>query len=249
MPKLLRRPVCLALPAAVAACALPRAPADSDAGDGVGSGDSQISGGPEPAWHEVRLPGKKPTRYVSAMRDGRRVVHARAEGSASMWRQQLRVPARELAEVQWSWRVDRLNPQASVDDVEREDAVARLLFAFDGDRSRLPARTQAQFDLARALTGESPPFATLMYVWETARPQGSLIVNGRTDRVRKIVVDSGAQHLGRWREHRRDLVADFRLAFGEDPGPLIAIALMTDTDNTRARAEAWYGAVHLRRAV
>ena len=40
-------------------------------------------------------------------------------------------------------------------------------------------------------------------------------------------------------------MADFRRAFGEEPGRLVAVALMTDTDNTQARAEAWYGPVEL----
>jgi hypothetical protein len=57
------------------------------------------------------------------------------------------------------------------------------------------------------------------------------------------VVDSGPGQLRRWREHRRNLVADYRLAFGEEPGPLQSIALMTDSDNTRSQARTWYGPV------
>ena len=41
------------------------------------------------------------------------------------------------------------------------------------------------------------------------------------------------------------LVEDFQRAFGEAPGPLTSIALMTDTDNTASSAEAWYGPVTL----
>jgi hypothetical protein len=51
--------------------------------------------------------------------------------------------------------------------------------------------------------------------------------------------------LRQWRDHRRDLAADFRLAFGEEPGPLQSIAVMTDTDNTGSSAQAWYGAITL----
>ena len=40
--------------------------------------------------------------------------------------------------------------------------------------------------------------------------------------------------------------ADFRLAFGEEPGPLTSIAVMTDSDNSRASARAWYGPVELK---
>jgi hypothetical protein len=120
-----------------------------------------------------------------------------------------------------------------------------VLFAFGGDMTTLPARTRLMFDLAEALSGERPPFATLMYVWDATAPVGTVIVNPRTDRIRKIVVDSGPGELRRWREHRRDLSADFRLAFGEDPGPLTSIALMTDSDNTRSSAASWYGPVAL----
>jgi hypothetical protein len=35
--------------------------------------------------------------------------------------------------------------------------------------------------------------------------------------------------------------ADFRRAFGEEPGALLAVGVLTDTDNTDGHAEAWYG--------
>lgn len=194
-------------------------------------------------WHAVPLPGKRPTRYAATRKEGRAVVHARAEQSASMWRRKVHKDPQHLGEVRWVWRADGLIDEANVSDADREDAVARVVFAFDGDRSRLSARNRALFDLAQAVSGEAPPYATLMYVWETSAPVGSVIVNPRTDRVRKIVVDSGVQHLKTWREHRRNLAEDFRRAFGEDPGPLVGIAVMTDADNTRSRAEAWYGPI------
>ncbi len=196
-------------------------------------------------WHAVPLPGKRPTRYAQVRKDGRACIHARAESSASMWRRKVNVSADQLGQARWAWRVDRLNAQASVADVDRGDAVARVIFAFDGDRSRLSARNRAMFDLARALTGEEPPYATLMYVWETRKPVDTLVVNPRSDRIRKWVVDSGPDHLGTWRAHQRDLAADFERAFGEKPGTLVAIGKMTDADNTQALAEAWYGPIEL----
>ena len=53
------------------------------------------------------------------------------------------------------------------------------------------------------------------------------------------------EQLGRWRDYRRDVRADFVKAFGEEPGPLVAVALMTDTDNTGTRLQAWYGPLTL----
>jgi hypothetical protein len=119
------------------------------------------------------------------------------------------------------------------------------LLAFDGDTKRLSPRTRVMFDLMHTLTGEAPPFATLMYVWDGSTPVDTLVVNRRSDRVRKIVLESGPAHLGQWRNYTRDIAVDFRRAFGEEPGTLIGIAVMTDTDNTQTSAEAWYGEIKL----
>lgn len=209
----------------VACAPVPQAPAESD------------------GWHPVLLPGKTPTRYTWSEKDGRRAVWAQSERSASMWRRRMDLAPDRLGEVSFSWWVPQALAEASVADIDREDAAVRVIFAFGGDHSRLPLRQRAMFDLAEALTGERPPYATLMYVYDTGSPAGSVVVNPRTDRVRKIVLDGDAAATGRWRDHRRDLAADYRRAFGEDPGPLIAVGVMTDTDNTAGRAEAWYGPI------
>ena len=216
------------------------------AGDPVARRAAQADGlAGSDGWHPVLLPGKAPTRYSVTQKDGRWAVSARAESSASMWRRRVSVAPEQLGEARFSWWVESLPAGAHVADADQEDAAARVIFAFEGDLDKLTPRNRAMFDLARALTGEHPPYATLMYVWDTREPVGSVVVNPRTDRVRKIVLDSGPAELGRWREHRRHLADDFRRAFGEEPGRLVGIAVMTDGDNTRTRSQAWYGAIEL----
>lgn len=204
---------------------------------------------PPPAadgWQALKLPGKKATRYSWTEKDGRPALEAASERSASIWRKRLDPALESVGEVSFSWWAQGLIPHASVADIEREDAVARVIFGFDGDIDKLPMRTRMKFELAQALTGESPPYATLMYVWDSQLPVGTVVINPRSDRIRKIVVDSGPAELRRWRDHRRDLAADFRLAFGEAPGPLMSMAVMTDSDNSRASARTWYGVVELK---
>lgn len=196
---------------------------------------------PTGGWHELPLPGKTRSRYRAVRKDGRDAIEAVAHDAASLWRRRVRIPAAQLGAVQFSWWVESLLPAASVADAEREDSVARVLFGFDGDLRRLSARTRAQFELASLLSGEAPPFATLMYVWDGSAPVETLITNPRSERIRKIVLDSGPAQLGRWRDHRRDLRADFERAFGEAPGDLVSVALMTDSDNTDGRVRTWYG--------
>jgi hypothetical protein len=84
-----------------------------------------------------------------------------------------------------------------------------------------------------------------MYVWCNTRAPGTVIVNPRTDRIRKLVVESGAQHLNQWLDYERDIRADFEKAFGEAPGALVGIGIMTDSDNTQAQTRAWYGPLQL----
>jgi hypothetical protein len=196
-------------------------------------------------WQPLALPGKKSTLYNWTRKDGRPALEAASERSASIWRKRMEPAQNQVGEVSFSWWAQRLIPDASVADIDREDAVARVIFGFDGDVDKLPLRTRMKFELAQALTGEAPPYATLMYVWDSKLPVGTVVVNPRSDRIRKIVVDSGPGQLHRWRDHRRDLAADFRLAFGEEPGPLTSMAVMTDSDNNRASARTWYGAVEL----
>ena len=89
------------------------------------------------------------------------------------------------------------------------------------------------------------PYATLMYVWSNTRPVGTVLKSARTDRIRKLVVESGRNNLNAWLDYERDIAADFEQAFGERPGALVGIGVMTDSDNTRTTAQAWYGAVTL----
>ena len=124
------------------------------------------------------------------------------------------------------------------------DAVQSAL-SFDGDRSKWTGRNHRMSEMSRLLTGEELPYATLMYVWANHDAPETVIVNARTDRIRKVVVESGAQQVGHWRDYQRNIRADFFRAFGEEPGPLRAVAIMTDTDNTQTSLRAWYGRMTL----
>jgi Protein of unknown function (DUF3047) len=201
--------------------------------------------GPWSAWQDYALPGKRSTVYRPQREGTRYVVHAQAESSASMFRRQLRVDASQLSRVQFSWRVPGLIAQADLAEAEVSDSPVRVVLAFDGDHGRLSARARLLFELAQALTGEPPPYATLMYAWDNRAAPGTVIIGPRTDRVRKIVVESGPSRLGQWLQYDRDPLADYRQAFGEEPGALIGVALMTDADNTASRAAGQYGEVQL----
>ena len=201
---------------------------------------------PGPGWHPHSLPGKASTAYRWTVKDGLGAWHALAQRSASLMRRHLPADQATPARVAFSWWVDELIATADIRQPESDDAPVRVMFAFDGDRSKLSMRNRMLSEMAQALTGEPLPYATLVYVWDGQVPLDDVVVSQRSDRIRAVVVESGQRHLKQWRHYQRDLAADFRRAFGEEPGRLMGMAVMTDADNTGSQAEAWYGDIQLR---
>jgi hypothetical protein len=101
------------------------------------------------------------------------------------------------------------------------------------------------FEMANLISGQEMPYATLMYIWSGKSPVDTIISNAHTSRIKMIVVDSGWDNLSTWHKHQRDLAADYKRAYGEAPGEVIGIALLTDTDNTKSETRAIYGDIEL----
>ena len=196
-------------------------------------------------WEVVRIPGKVATQYSVVRLSNRRSLMASASSSASMLRKDLRIEPAQLNELSFSWQIQKLIDGADMALRDQDDSPVRLVLAFDGDRSQFSPKNAMLSELSHALSGRPMPYATLMYVWCNQRPVNSVIQNPRTDRIRKIVVESGAGRLNQWISYERNIRADYEKAFGEPPGALIGIGLMTDSDNTRSQAQAWYGPIQL----
>ena len=196
-------------------------------------------------WDLVKIPGKVATQYSVVRLSNRRSLMASASSSASMLRKDLRIEPEQLNALNFSWQIQKLIEGADMAHRDYDDSPVRLVLAFDGDRSQFSPKNAVLSELTHALSGRPMPYATLMYVWCNQRPVDSVIQNPRTDRIRKIVVESGAGRLNQWITYERNIRADYEKAFGEPPGALIGIGLMTDSDNTRSQAQAWYGPIQL----
>lgn len=196
-------------------------------------------------WEKMVLPGKLRTAYRLERQPQGYALKAQADSSASMLRQRLQIAPEQLGRLSFDWRVERLIPGADMLQRDTEDSPVRLILVFDGDRQQFTPKNAMLSELTHSLTGEHLPYATLMYVWCNQCPAESVIVNPRTDRIRKLAVESGDARLDQWLSYTRNIRADFEKAFGEAPGALLGVALMTDTDNTRSTTRAWYGNVRL----
>ena len=195
------------------------------------------------AWQHMTFPGKVATEFTDVREGGRQAVRAHAVSSASMLRRPVHIAAQDLGLLKFSWKVPALMAQADLALRDKSDSPVRLVLAFEGDRSQFSAKDSMLSELSHALTGEPLPYATLMYVWSGNRPAGTVIKSPRTERIRKLVVTSGATGLNQWLDYERDIRADFEKVFGEVPGALVGIGIMTDSDNTRSTTQAWYGPI------
>lgn len=193
-------------------------------------------------WAPLAVAGiKNRTQYTVVDDGGTTVVRAESRAAASGLSRPLRVNPAEFPWLRWRWKIDRLIANADIQTREGDDFPARMYVMFDYPLEKLPFVERNKLRLARALFDPDLPAATLCYVWDGKAAVETIVPSAYSDRVRLIVVASGAARLGRWVDFERNVAADFHAAFGEAAPPIRAIAIATDTDNTGAYATAYYG--------
>jgi hypothetical protein len=132
--------------------------------------------------------------------------------------------------------MDLLPSTASADD-----SPARIVVSFDGDHEKFDFSDRLFYDQFRLFTGQQLPYAALMYVWGSRTPKDGIVPNPYTSRIKIIVVESGRDQLGLWLSEQRNVAADFRRAFGEEPGRIISVGILTETDAGARPIEVYYG--------
>jgi hypothetical protein len=203
-----------------------------------------------PEWRALTFPDiKSHTRYAAVPDpDHGQVVKATADASASGLVRKLTLDAHAFPLLRWRWKVDNLINGSDVTRKEGDDYPARIYVSFAFDPGRVSLFERAKYGAARLIYGEYPPHAGLNYIWDRKEPAGTVVANAYTSRVKMLVVESGPSRLHQWLSYERNIVDDYRRAFGEEPPPVSGIAIMTDTDDTGESAVAWYGNIELRPA-
>ena len=192
-------------------------------------------------WKLTALAGIANHTKYELVRDGDAVVlRAEAQASMSGVAHPLKLEVRAYPLIEWRWKVVSLLKKSDIATKAGDDYPARVYVLFDYDIRKLPFSLRARIRLSR-LAGADVPLAALCYVWDGKAAAGTSVWSAYTDRVRMIVAESGGANLGKWVTVRRDVAADFRAAFGEEPPAVSGVALVTDTDNTGESATAYYG--------
>ena len=206
-----------------------------------------MAGGLPAGWHPFAVRRDlRATRYATVGPAGRRVLHAHASASATGLNCPVQIDPSRTGKLSFSWRVRDVPDVANVAEAELDDCPARLVLAFGGDDTRLTLRDRLFYEQVELFTGHRLPYATLMYVWDGGHHAvGSVHRNHRTQRIQYLTVESGGGRSGQWLHYERDVAADFQRVFGEKPGPIVSVGVLTDADALKLDLEAWYGDISI----
>ena len=187
----------------------------------------RFSAGDLDGWELRHFEGE--TRYRIVEAGGSRVLEAESEAAASSLYLERGIDLAARPVLEWRWRVEApLSRVGRARQGRRRLRGARLcrwrrVRGCLRCRSRFPMSGPAARRSARTGRIPSPPgcaWSRSSPARSACRPRGS--------------------------SYRRNLREDFRRLFGREVDELEGVAVMTDADNSRQRARAWYGDILLR---
>jgi hypothetical protein len=202
----------------------------------------KADGGLPAGWKPVTFRKiERHTDYMLVKNGDTVVVKALANASASGLIREIRTDPNECPIMQWRWKVSNILQKADVHKKEGDDYPARIYITFEYDPSRLNFFERMKYETIRLFYGHYPPLAAINYIWESHAAVGTVVPNPYTNRAMMIVVENGEDKIHQWVCEERNLLEDYRKAFGETPPMISGVAIMTDTDNTGETATAYYG--------
>ncbi len=174
-------------------------------------------------WQKKAFEGD--TQYTLVNKDGRRVIQAISDGSASGLFIEQSIDLQKTPYLNWQWQVEQ--PLLGLDEQTKEgdDYAARVYVVVSG--GLLFWKTKA-----------------LNYVWSGQQAVGTHWDNAYTSQAKMLAIESGSSYAGQWRSYKRNVAEDLKRLFGEEVSQIDAIAIMTDTDNSRRQAKAYYGDIY-----
>jgi Protein of unknown function (DUF3047) len=171
-----------------------------------------------PTWEVKEFSGRTDYRVVAC--EPGYCLHASSHAAASGLVFPLELLPQAYPLLRWRWKIADTIPGGDARSKATDDYAARIYVVFPH--------------------WFYPKTRTINYIWANQLPEGTSIVSSYTSNSIMLAVRSGIARRGEWLEERRDVLADYRRLFGEEPGKIGAIAIMTDTDNTGGTAQAWY---------
>jgi len=211
-------------------------------------GFSELQSLTESIWEPLTFRGIRQYSHYRLVRgNGINVVRAETDGGASGLIARKRVDPNVFQNIEWRWKVSNIYHKGDAGKKSGDDYPARIYIAFAHEPERTGFLEKAGRAAAGILYDGELPGSAINYIWANKLEPGRIIPNVYSKDARMIAVNSGSKKTGRWVAHKRNIIEDYRRAFGREPPAIIGIAIMSDSDNTGESATAWYGDISLSR--
>ena len=184
-----------------------------------------FSPSPEKAgWRAIAMPGLRPARFSLGPEGALEIVAENAVGW--LWRP-VSGQASSAGRARWSWLV--IDGVGATDLSQRgsDDRALAVYFVFSKEKG-------ATKNPLAQLTGGSAH--ALVYVFGGKQARGSFITSPHLQsRGKFIVLRPADTQRNQWFSERVKLAEDYARVFGPEMPPLIAVAVSSDSDDTRGR--------------
>lgn len=157
-----------------------------------------------------------------------RVLHLKSRNDSSTIAKEVKVNVRETPILEWRWKAVALPPGGDARKKATDDQAAQLYVTFP----RFPEALRSRI---------------IGYIWDTTAPEGAIVRSEKTSLVTYVVVRSGVKDLGRWITESRNVYADYKRIYKEEPGQLGGVSISIDSDDTQSSAESYVGAIRFRK--
>lgn len=176
-------------------------------------------------WTAYETPGGHPRYDFTVVDDGgRRALSLKSTDDHSTIARRITVSLATMPVLEWEWKVVELPQGADLRRKATSDVTGHLFVVWP----RPPAILRSRL---------------IGYVWDPALPAGTVLKSAKVGAVYFVVVRSGPAGLGTWKTERRDVRADYRRVFEEDPPDPQVVAISIDTNDTRSSASALIGRI------
>ncbi len=177
-------------------------------------------------WEEEKFVGA--TSYEIVEEGRGKVLCATAEGTASGQVFEIEFDPEEHPILTWRWKIEKTIEEGDATVKSGDDYAARIYIIFP---SWLPIASRS-----------------INYIWANKLPRGEHIPSTFYSKSIMVAVQSGDENAGKWVTEKRNIHEDYKKLFGKEPGAVSAIVIMTDTDQTGARAHGCYDDIRLEKA-
>jgi hypothetical protein len=198
-------------------------------------------------WHLLRFRGTKTLTHYRPVEDGNNVyIRAESDGSAAVIYKIAEFDPREYPYIAWKWKVENVLEKGNAYTKKGNDFSVSLGIIFDYDPQRASVLKKIKYSFINLFYGVYPPDYVLLYVWGNGvhEKEGDIISSPYSKTVKMFVLENGSSHLYKWRTEERNILEDFKEAFGTYPKQRVGgIGIHTDSDNTSYYYKNRYQAV------